>query len=312
MHAMRIPSTSLSQSQSMQLRSSEWSARFNEVAFVFSKTGTAEIAADPMPPNVSDTFIILKPREEWPDPSLPKDELIEQIQEARRQAAGQQLRVHAAHPDALQRADRRRARRPGGQGLWRGIRADAASCQPDRHASCAASRAQRTCGSSRSRVCPFSKSSWTMPRSPRLGLSVVAMQDVIAVAIGGREAGVRVRRRPALSTSSCACPMPCATISRRLKQSAGAAADRERNAGGATVGSTEAGRDASLLPKGRTRSPRKRQAAHRGAGQCAGPGHRLASWPRRRQKIAQQVACPRVTGSTGAGSSRISPRRGSA
>ena len=48
---------------------------FPQVAFVFSKTGTAEVAADPMPPNVSDTFIILKPQDEWPDPALTKDEL---------------------------------------------------------------------------------------------------------------------------------------------------------------------------------------------------------------------------------------------
>jgi cobalt-zinc-cadmium resistance protein CzcA len=40
------------------------------VAFVFSKTGTAEMASDPMPPNVSDTFIVLEPRERWPDPDL--------------------------------------------------------------------------------------------------------------------------------------------------------------------------------------------------------------------------------------------------
>jgi cobalt-zinc-cadmium resistance protein CzcA len=37
-------------------------SRIPEVQFVFSKTGTAEMASDPMPPNVSDTFIILKPR----------------------------------------------------------------------------------------------------------------------------------------------------------------------------------------------------------------------------------------------------------
>jgi cobalt-zinc-cadmium resistance protein CzcA len=45
---------------------------FPEVAFVFSKTGTAEMASDPMPPNVSDTFIIVKPRAEWPHPDEPE------------------------------------------------------------------------------------------------------------------------------------------------------------------------------------------------------------------------------------------------
>ncbi|MBI5762586.1 MAG: CusA/CzcA family heavy metal efflux RND transporter [Planctomycetes bacterium] len=65
MHAMRIPSTSLTQSQTMQFRIEKLVSQLPEVAFIYSKTGTAELAADPMPPNVSDTFIILKPSEEW-------------------------------------------------------------------------------------------------------------------------------------------------------------------------------------------------------------------------------------------------------
>ena len=65
LHAMRIPSTSLTQSQSMQREVERVLSAFPEVAFVFSKTGTAELASDPMPPNVSDTFLVLKPEEEW-------------------------------------------------------------------------------------------------------------------------------------------------------------------------------------------------------------------------------------------------------
>lgn len=65
MHAMRIPSTSLSQSQAMQFDVERVVAGIPEVAFIFSKTGTAEMATDPMPPNVSDTFIIFKPKEQW-------------------------------------------------------------------------------------------------------------------------------------------------------------------------------------------------------------------------------------------------------
>jgi len=82
MHAMRIPSTSLSESTSMQLQVEKAISALPEVAFVFSKTGTAEMAGDPMPPNVSDTFIILKNRKEWPDKNLEKSELIEKIAEA--------------------------------------------------------------------------------------------------------------------------------------------------------------------------------------------------------------------------------------
>ena len=65
MHAMRIPSTGLTMSTEMQKAIERRLAAFPEVAFVFSKTGTAEIASDPMPPNVSDTFIIFKPVEQW-------------------------------------------------------------------------------------------------------------------------------------------------------------------------------------------------------------------------------------------------------
>ncbi len=65
MHAMRIPSTALTQSQTMQTWVERTVSGLPEVAFVYSKTGTAELASDPMPPNVSDTFIILKPKEEW-------------------------------------------------------------------------------------------------------------------------------------------------------------------------------------------------------------------------------------------------------
>ena len=72
MHALRIPSTSLTQSQAMQLAVENTVSRFPQVALVFSKTGTAEMASDPMPPNASDTFIILKPREAWPDPRSPR------------------------------------------------------------------------------------------------------------------------------------------------------------------------------------------------------------------------------------------------
>lgn len=82
MHAVRIPSTSLSQSTEMQREVEDALIKFPEVAFVFSKTGTAEMASDPMPPNVSDTFIILKPRDEWPNPDLSKQDLIKNIEES--------------------------------------------------------------------------------------------------------------------------------------------------------------------------------------------------------------------------------------
>lgn len=82
MHAMRIPSTSLTTSQELQFAVEKAISAFPEVAFVFSKTGTAEMASDPMPQNVSDTFIIFKPSSDWPNANLKKAELIERIQTA--------------------------------------------------------------------------------------------------------------------------------------------------------------------------------------------------------------------------------------
>jgi heavy metal efflux system protein len=88
LHAVRIPSTSLTQSTKMQRKVEAELKKFPEVAFVFSKTGTAEMASDPMPPNVSDTFVMLHPPEEWPNPKETKLELIEKIEAALRQLPG--------------------------------------------------------------------------------------------------------------------------------------------------------------------------------------------------------------------------------
>ncbi len=76
MHALRIPGTSLSQSVQMQEALEKALLEFPEVKEVAAKIGTAEVATDPMPPNVADNFIMLKPRSQWPDPNLPKADLV--------------------------------------------------------------------------------------------------------------------------------------------------------------------------------------------------------------------------------------------
>ncbi len=78
--ALRIPSTSLEQSLRMQRRIERVVATFPEVAFVYSKTGTAEVASDPMPPNAADAFVILKPQKDWPNKNETKAQLIERIE----------------------------------------------------------------------------------------------------------------------------------------------------------------------------------------------------------------------------------------
>src|SRR5215204_2714874 len=82
MHAMRIPSTGLDQSSRMQFAVEKAVTTVPEVAFAYSKTGTAEMGADPAPPSVSDTFIILKPRSEWKDPKDPKSAVVHRIEKA--------------------------------------------------------------------------------------------------------------------------------------------------------------------------------------------------------------------------------------
>jgi cobalt-zinc-cadmium resistance protein CzcA len=80
MQALRVPSASLEQSLSMQLALERALTSEPEVRTIFSRTGTAEAAIDPMPINISDSVIVLKPRSEWPDRSLDKEELISRLE----------------------------------------------------------------------------------------------------------------------------------------------------------------------------------------------------------------------------------------
>ncbi|MCH7854781.1 MAG: CusA/CzcA family heavy metal efflux RND transporter [Proteobacteria bacterium] len=80
MHALRIPGTSLSQAVSMQGVLEEQIKALPEVSHVFSKIGTADIATDAVPPSVADTFIIMKPRSEWPDPRKSKATLVAELE----------------------------------------------------------------------------------------------------------------------------------------------------------------------------------------------------------------------------------------
>ena len=88
MHAMRIPGTSLTQSVQMQEALEKAILEFPEVKEVAAKIGTAEVATDPMPPNVADNFILLKPRSEWPDPNRSKADLVVAIEKRVEQVPG--------------------------------------------------------------------------------------------------------------------------------------------------------------------------------------------------------------------------------
>lgn len=189
MHALRIPSTSLSQSQNLQLAIEKTVSQFPQVAFVFSKTGTAEVAADPMPVNVSDNFIILKAREEWPDPKLPKDKLISELQTAVNKVAGNNYEF--TQPIQMRFNE-----------LLAGTRGDLAvkvfgeefdTMLPA--ANQVATILRGVQGAQDVKVeqvsgLPFLDIRIDKGEIARLGLSHAVVQDVIGTAIGGREAGM--------------------------------------------------------------------------------------------------------------------------
>jgi cobalt-zinc-cadmium resistance protein CzcA len=189
MNALRIPSTSLSQSQTMQAHIEEAVARLPQVAYVFSKTGTAEVAADPMSPNTSDAYVILKPREEWPDPSLSKAELQEQIEAAVSKFAGnvfefsQPIQMRFNELMAGTRSDL--AIKVFGEEFGPMTEAANRIAAILRGISGAEDvKVEQTSG------LPFLEIRINKSEAARYGLSTGMIQDVIGTAIGGRDAGV--------------------------------------------------------------------------------------------------------------------------
>jgi cobalt-zinc-cadmium resistance protein CzcA len=77
--SVRIASTSIDQSLALDLPIELAILTLPEVKTVYSKAGTASLAADPMPPNASDNYIILKPKNEWPAGVTTKERVIERI-----------------------------------------------------------------------------------------------------------------------------------------------------------------------------------------------------------------------------------------
>ena len=256
MHAMRIPSTSLDAVAGDAVRrSSGRSRRFPEVAFVFSKTGTAEIASDPMPPNVSDTFIILKPRDRVARPGPA---------EGRAGASASRRRCGSLPGNNYEFTQPIQMRF---NELIAGVRGDVAVkvFGDDFEPMLAAANQiagvlrgiagrRRRAGRAGRRACPSSTSRSTRRRSPRRGPQRRrrAGRDRRPPSAAARPAWSS--RATGASRSSCACPTRCAPISRRCatcpSRCRGEAPGGRR---AATVPLAEP-RRASASPKGRTRS----------------------------------------------------------
>lgn len=187
-HAMRIPSTGITQSTEMQFAVEQAVQGFEEVAFVYSKTGTAEMAFDPMPPSVSDMFVIFKPRYEWPDPKEPKAALIERIEQALVQIPGHNYEF--TQPIQMRFNE-----------LIAGVRSDVAvkvygeeMPQMLETAEQIAAVLREVPGAADVKVeqvtgLPVMTVRPDRAALARYGLSVADVQEVLSVAIGGQEAG---------------------------------------------------------------------------------------------------------------------------
>ncbi len=186
---LRIPGTSVDQSQAMQFKVEQAIARIPEVKFVFSKTGTAELAADPMPPNISDTIIIMKPRSDWPDSRLSKAELVEKIEKALEGLPGNAFEI--SQPIQMRFNE-----------LIAGVRGDIAikvfgddQAAMDATANKIAGILRGIEGATDVRVeqtggLPMLDIRPNRDAMARLGITAKTMQDTLAAAIGGRDAGL--------------------------------------------------------------------------------------------------------------------------
>jgi cobalt-zinc-cadmium resistance protein CzcA len=186
--ATRIPSTSLRQAQNMQLDVERAVSRLPQVAFAFTKTGTAETGSDPMPPNISDTYIILKPQAEWPEPTLSKAELLEQIETTVQELPGNSYEL--TQPIQMRSNE-----------LLAGVRTDLAVKVFGEEFGPLLETADRiaailrgTAGATDVKVeqiagLPVLDISIDKAEIARRGLNLSAVQEVIGTAIGGRDAG---------------------------------------------------------------------------------------------------------------------------
>ncbi|MBD9517618.1 CusA/CzcA family heavy metal efflux RND transporter [Pseudomonas sp. PDM22] len=189
LQSLRTPGTSLSQSVAMQEKlERQVLDKVPEVQRMFSRTGTAEIASDPMPPNISDAYVMLKPKDQWPDPKKSRAQLEAEIQEAANGVPGSAYEL--SQPIQLRFNE-----------LISGVRSDVAvkvfgddMTVLNQTAEQIAGVLRQVQGSSEVKVeqtsgLPVLTVNIDRQRAARYGLNVGDIQDNVAVAIGGREAG---------------------------------------------------------------------------------------------------------------------------
>ena len=189
MQAIRIPSTSLDQSLDMQKRVEKAISSLPEVAYIYSKTGTAEVATDPMPQNASDAFIILKPKEQWPAGVDSKEQVVERVEQKMATLTGNAFEV--SQPIEMRFNE-----------LIAGVRGDVAIKlfgddldQLGRVAAEVASAIGKVDGTADLRVeqtagFPTLEVQFNRDAIARYGLTIDEVANTVAAALGGREAGI--------------------------------------------------------------------------------------------------------------------------
>ncbi len=187
--ALRIPGTSLTQSVEMQRQlESTLKAKFPEIERIFARTGTAEIAADPMPPNVSDGYIMLKPSAQWPQPHKTRDELLEAIRAEAAKVPGSNYEL--SQPIQLRFNE-----------LISGVRSDVAvklfgddNDVLNETAARIAAALEKVQGATEVKVeqttgLPMLSVDIDRAKAARYGLNITDVQETVSTAVGGREAG---------------------------------------------------------------------------------------------------------------------------
>jgi cobalt-zinc-cadmium resistance protein CzcA len=189
LQALRIPGTSLTQSVAMQQQLERKLTReFPEIERVFARTGTAEIASDPMPPSASDGYIMLKPQELWPQPRKTRAQLAEAIRKSVEQLPGNSYEF--SQPIQLRFNE-----------LISGVRSDVAvklfgddMAELNGTAERISATLSRVPGASEVKVeqtsgLPVLTVAPDRAKLARYGLNSADIQDTVAVAIGGQRAG---------------------------------------------------------------------------------------------------------------------------
>ena len=200
-HSLRIPGTSLTQAIDMQNAVEKKFLEFPEVKETFSKIGTAEVATDPMPPSVADGFVMLKPRDEWPDPTRSKTDLVNAMAEK------MEIELAGTKFEFLQPIQMRFNE------LIAGVRSDVAvkifgddldelvAAGKEAAAILGSVPGAQDVNVEQITGLPLLTIQMNRKAMSRFGLNVADVQEVIQIAIGGKEAGEIFegdRRRPLL------------------------------------------------------------------------------------------------------------------